>query len=108
MPLFWLRSALVLYGFGLVYALASLWGGRWRLNRVMLPALGLATIFHFVSLVEDAMLSDISALSSMHQIESLAAFLLMAFFFVIYSRFHTASPGVAVFPLVFLLSASAS
>ena len=108
MPLFWLRVALTLYGVGLLYAIVALWGGRQVLTRVMLPAVGLGTIFHLVALTEYAMLSAIVTPSPMHQVESLLAFLLMAFFFVVYLRYKTASPGIAVFPLVFLLMVSAS
>jgi ABC-type uncharacterized transport system permease subunit len=108
MPLFWLRVALCLYGVGLLYAVLTLWGGRYRLNRIMLPAVGLGTVFHFVAISEYAMLAGTFPMTSMHQVEALLAFLLMAFFFVVYFRYKTASPGVAVFPLVFLLMVSSS
>ncbi len=108
MPLFWLRVALALYAVGLVYALASFWGGRQVLTRITMPAVGLGMTFHFVSLIEKAMLSHILAPSSMHEMESLLAFVLMVFFFVIYARYHATAPGLAVFPLVFLLTASAA
>jgi ABC-type transport system involved in cytochrome c biogenesis permease subunit len=108
MPLFWLRVALSLYGVGLLYAIVSLWGGRPILTRIMLPAVGLGTIFHFVALVEYGMLGAVTAPSFLHQVESLLAFLLMVFFFVVYLRYKTASPGVAVFPMVFLLTVLAS
>ena len=108
MPLFWLRVALALYAAGLVYALASVWGGRQVLTRITMPAVGLGMTFHFVSLIENAMLSHALAPSSMHEMESLLAFLLMVFFFVIYARYQATAPGLAVFPLVFLLTASAA
>jgi ABC-type uncharacterized transport system permease subunit len=108
MPLFWLRVALSLYGVGLLYAVVSLWGGRPILTRIMLPAVGLGTVFHFVSLVEYGMLSAVIVPSFLHQMESLLAFLLMSFFFVVYFRYQTASPGVAVFPMAFLLTVLAS
>lgn len=108
MPLFWLRVALSLYGVGLLYAVVSLWGGRPILTRIMLPAVGLGTVFHFVALVEYVMLGPIVEPSFLHQGESLLAFLLMAFFFVVYFRYKTTSPGVAVFPMAFLLTVLAS
>jgi len=107
LPLFWLRVALSLYGVGLLYALASFWGGRKVLTRITLPAVGLGMVFHFVSIVENAMFSSTWA-PSMHGLESLLAFVLMVFFFVVYARFHATSPGLAVFPLVFWLTFSAS
>lgn len=108
MPLFWLRVALILYGVGLVYALISLWGSRKVLSRIALPAVGLGVTFHFVSLIENAMLSGTWTPQSMHELESLLAFLLVVFFFAIYTRYKATSPGVAVFPLVVLLTASAA
>ena len=106
MPLFWLRVSLTLYGVGLLYALASLWGGRAVLTRITLPAVGLGMILHLVALVENAMTSGTWAPASMHELESLLAFVLMVFFFVIYARYKATAPGLAVFPLVFLLTAS--
>ena len=50
MPLFWLRVALSLYGVGLLYAVVSLWGGRPVLTRIMLPAVGLGTVFRVLEL----------------------------------------------------------
>jgi len=108
MPAFWLRVALCLYGAGLIYALASLWGGRQVLTRITMPAVGLGMTFHFVALLENAMLSHTWAPSSMHELESLLAFLMMILFFAIYARYKATAPGLAVFPLVFLLTASAA
>ncbi len=108
MPLFWLRVALTLYGVGLIYALVSLWRGRQILSRITMPAVGLGMTFHFVSLIENAMLSRIWTPSSMHELESLLAFLLMVFFFAIYARYKATAPGLAVFPLVVLLTVSAA
>ena len=112
MPLFWLRVALVFYGVGLLYALASLWAGRAVLTRIALPAVGLGAILHFVAVFENAWknasTSGTWAPSSMHELESLLALALMVFFFVIYARYKATAPGLAVFPLVFLLTASAA
>jgi ABC-type uncharacterized transport system permease subunit len=108
LSLFWLRVALSLYGVGLLYALASFWGGRKVLTRITLPAVGLGMVFHFVSIVENAMFSDTWTPTSMHGLESLLAFVLMVFFFVVYARYRATAPGLAVFPLVFGLTFSAS
>jgi ABC-type uncharacterized transport system permease subunit len=64
--------------------------------------------FHLVSLAETVMMSHTWTPSSMHEMESLLAFLLMVFFFAVYARYQATAPGVAVFPLVFLLTASAA
>src|SRR5690349_4689464 len=108
LPLFWLRVALSLYGVGLLYALASFWGGRKVLTTITLPAVGLGAVFHFVSIVENAMFSGTWAPTSMHGLESLLAFVLVMFFFIVYARYQATSPGIAVFPLVFWLTFSAS
>jgi ABC-type uncharacterized transport system permease subunit len=108
LPLFWLRVALSLYGVGLLYALASFWGGRKVLTRITLPAVGLGMVFHFVSIIENAMSSGTWTPTSMHGQESLLAFVLMVFFFIVYARYRATSPGLAVFPLVFWLTFSAS
>ena len=108
MPLFWLRIALTLYGVGLLYAILSLWGGRQVLTRIMLPAVGLGAVFHLVAITEYAMLGDVWTTAFPHQVESLLSFVLMAFFFVVYLRYKTSSPGIAVFPVVFILMVSAS
>jgi len=108
MPLFWLRVALVLYGVGLLYALASLWAGRAVLTRIALPAVGLGAILHFVAVFEAGWTSGAWAPASMHEFESLLGLVLMVFFFVIYARYKATAPGLAVFPLVFLLTASAA
>ncbi len=107
MPLFWLRTALVLYGFGLLYAVMAIWGERQRLTRIMLPAVALGTVFHFVSVIESVKFGGFDTSLSVHQIEGLLAFLLMAFFFAIYAIYRTTSPGIAVFPLAFVLTLSA-
>jgi ABC-type uncharacterized transport system permease subunit len=107
MPLFWLRVALTFYGVGLLYAVVTLWGSHRVLTRILLPAVGMGSVFHLVAIVEYIMRPDLAP-SFLHQVESLMAFLLMAFFFVVYLLYKTASPGVAVFPLVFLLTLSAA
>ena len=73
----------------------------------MLPAVGLGTVFHFVSVIESIRQGLFNTSLSVHQVESLLAFLLMAFFFAIYAIYRTASPGIAVFPLAFVLALSA-
>jgi len=104
MPLFWLRVALVFYGFGLIYALLMLSRRRELSSQVVLPVAGLGLVFHFVALAEELLLSGHLAPATAHQVESLLAFLLMLFFLGVYWRYRTASPGALVFPLVLLLT----
>lgn len=108
MPHLWLRLAVALYGVGLAYALLALSNRGQLLSRVVGPAMGIAGIFHFVSLIESAAQTGHFAPVSVHQSESLLAFVLMLFFGVVYARYRTLSPGIFVFPLVFLLAMTAS
>jgi ABC-type uncharacterized transport system permease subunit len=71
-----------------------------------LAALGMA--FHFVSLTELTIQIGHFAPATIHQSESLLAFLLMVFFGAIYLRYHVTSPGIFVFPVAFLLTFAAA
>jgi ABC-type transport system involved in cytochrome c biogenesis permease subunit len=104
MPLLWLRVAVGLYGVGLLYALAQLnRKGDYLLREFILPSVGLGMIFHFVSLVEVAVLEH-ATVASVHFSESLLAFIIMFGFMVVRVRYKTTSPGIFIFPLVFLLT----
>jgi len=107
MPLFWLRVAVVFYAFGMLYALALLSRKSESLSRIILPAVGLGMVFHFVSLAEAAKLEHLT-LASVHHSESLLAFLIMFLYMVVRVRYKTSSPGIFVFPLVFLLTFSSA
>jgi ABC-type uncharacterized transport system permease subunit len=104
MPQFWLRVAVVLYGIGLVYALLILVRRSDLLGRIALHAAGLAMVFHFVSLTEAFAQERTLLLASVHNSESLLAFVVMVGFMLVYWRYQTTTPGVFVFPLVFLLT----
>lgn len=108
MPDLWLRVAVSLYGLGLLYALITIWLRRELLARVIVSAVALGALFHLVALVESGLSAGSGLFSgSQHQVESLLAFLLMVFFLGFYAKYRTASPGIFVFPLVFLLTLSA-
>ena len=104
MPLLWLRVALGFYAVGLVYALLALTRRSEFLGRLALPAMGVGMVFQFVSLAEAARLSGHLALASLHNSESLLAFLIMVVFMLVYLIYRTTSPGIVVFPIVFLLT----
>jgi ABC-type uncharacterized transport system permease subunit len=102
MPLLWLRVAVGFYAIGLLYALALLSrrGESW--HRIIVPAVSLGMVFHFVSLAEAAAIEHVTA--SVHYSESLLAFVIMFLFMIIRVRYKTTSPGIFIFPLVFLLT----
>src|ERR1700730_6230469 len=102
MSLLWLRFALGCYFVSLIYAFVALTRTSDLFSRVALHAATLGMIFHFVSLTE-LFLSGQIVWASVHNGESLLAFLSMTFFMLIYAIYQTTSPGVVVFPVVFFL-----
>ena len=104
MPLIWLRVAVACYGVGLLYSLLLLSKKGNLLAKVVEPAVGLGLIFHFVSLVESTILIGHLSLASIQYSESILAFLAMVVFFVFFVGYRTTSPGIVIFPLVFVLT----
>ncbi len=103
MSLLWLRFALGCYFVSLIYAFVALTRTSDLFSRIALHAASLGMVFHFVSLTE-LFLSGHVVWASVHNGESLLAFLSMTFFMLIYAIYHTTSPGVVVFPVVFFLT----
>jgi len=106
MPQLWLRLATVLYGLGLLQSLYQLVRRRAGedLSRFAIPAVGLGMVFHLVSVVERALLFGYGDLLTIRYAGSGLALLIVVIFMALFARFKTASPGVFVFPLVFLLT----
>ena len=104
MPLVWLRVAVAFYAVGLLYSLLLLGKRGNVLARVVEPAVGLGLIFHFVSLVEYTVIIGRLSWASVHYSESLLAFIAMVVFFIFFVGYRTTSPGIVIFPLVFLLT----
>jgi ABC-type uncharacterized transport system permease subunit len=104
MPILWLRVALGFYALGLLYALLALIRTSGLLNRIALPAMSLGMVFHFVSLTETVISSGMLSLASVHNAESLLALLAMAAVMIVYFVYRTTSPGIVIFPLVFVLT----
>ena len=104
MPALWLRVALGCYAVGLLYALVALTRTSDLLNRIALHAAYLGMVFHFVSLTEAFLVSGQATLTSVQNAESVLGFLVMVVFLLVYMVYHTTSPGIIVFPLVFLLT----
>jgi len=104
MTLIWLRVALVCYAAGLLYALVALTRSSEVLSKVALHASYLGMVFHLVSLTEAVVASGQLASASVHNSESLLAFLIMIGFMLAYLVYKTTTPGIVIFPLVFLLT----
>src|ERR1700719_4787878 len=104
MPIIWLRVALGCYAVGLLYALVALTRTSDLLNKIALHAAYLGMVFHFVSLTDSILLTGQITLTSVHNAESVLGFLIMVVFMIVYLLYQTTSPGIVVFPLVFLLT----
>jgi ABC-type transport system involved in cytochrome c biogenesis permease subunit len=104
MPLVWLRVAVAFYSVGLVYSLLLLSKQGNVLGKIVEPAVGLGLIFHFVSLVESTVLIGHLSWASIHYSESILAFMAMVVFFIFFVAYRTVSPGVVIFPIVFVLT----
>jgi ABC-type uncharacterized transport system permease subunit len=104
MPILWLRVALGFYAVGLLYALLALTRRSELLSRLAVPAMTLGMVLHFVSFAETILSSGQLTLTSVHNAESLLALLSLMFFMIVYLVYRTTSPGIVVFPLVFLLT----
>jgi ABC-type uncharacterized transport system permease subunit len=104
MPLIWLRVATILYGVGLVHAILMLRQRGERSEAVAVPAVGLGIVFHFVSLVETAVLYGYAELLTIRHAESALALIIAIIFTALYMRYKTASPAAFIFPLIFILT----
>ncbi|HEX6466625.1 MAG TPA: cytochrome c biogenesis protein CcsA [Terriglobales bacterium] len=98
----------MLYGIGLIYALIWLVRRREAVSQSLISLTEIALAFHLVSLVESFRFNGRLVLTTMHQVESLLAFLMMLFFIGVFYAYKTSSPSVFVFPAVFLLTLSAA
>ena len=110
MPLLWLKVAVAFYAVGLLYAIAAASRPCTYLSKIVLPFCGLGMVFHFVSLTERAMLNGRFSLTvmSIHESESMLAFVILTVFLLMYWRYRTLSPGIVIFPVVFLLTFASS
>ena len=108
MSLFWLRVSLVLYSLGLAHALLTVLTRRARLFRFALGSILLGAVFHLVSLVEEAAAIGHFPATNFHQSVSLLAFSITCAFLLAYWRYRFEALSVFTFPLVFMLTLSAT
>jgi len=104
MPHIWLRVALACYGLGLIYVLVALTRTREILDRIALHAAYLGMVFHFVAIAEIVNQQGELGLATLPLAGSVLAFLIMVVFMLVYMVYGTTSPGIVVFPVVFLLT----
>ena len=102
MSVFWLRVAVVLYSVGLLHAILTGLRRESLLFRPALAAFCVATILHFVALVELAVSLGHLPVDNFFESVSVCAFILAVLFLFVYWRYQFTSLAVAFFPLVFL------
>lgn len=100
----WLRVAAALYSIGLVDSVFLLTRQKEPFFRTALSAFGLGGLFHLVSIVELGLLEHQFPVTDIYQRLSLCAFLITVSFLFACWKYHTASLGVFIFPLVFVLA----
>jgi ABC-type uncharacterized transport system permease subunit len=102
MSITWLRVAAALYSIGLVHAILTLVRRREHLFRVALGAFGLASVFHFVSIVEEGIVNNRCPITNFYEMLSMCAFLLVLVYLFAHWRYKLESLSVFVFPMVFV------
>src|SRR5581483_10873713 len=104
MSVIWLRVAAALYSLGLLHAILTLVRRRDNLFRVALSALTLGAVFHFVSIVEEGIATNLCPINNLYETLSMCAFLLVLVFLGIHWKYRMESLSVFVFPLVFVMA----
>ncbi len=104
----WLRSAACLYALGLLHSLLAIARKNQNLYPVALGAFRIGVVLHFVALVEVAMAYGRLPLDSFFEALNVCAFLIALVFLIVEWRYHFATTAVALFPLVFLMTLTAS
>jgi len=102
MSVIWLRVAAALYSLGLLHAILTLVRRREHLFRVALGAFGLASVFHFVSIVEEGIVNNRCPITNFYETLSMCALLLVVVYLFAHWRYKLESLSVFVFPLVFV------
>ena len=102
MSVIWLRVAAALYSLGLLHAILTLVRRREHLFRVALGAFGLGSVFHFVSIVEEGIVSNRCPITNFYETLSMCAFLLVVLYLAAHWRYKLESLSVFIFPLVFV------
>jgi len=104
MSVIWLRVAAALYSLGLLHAILTLVRRRENLFRVALAALTLGAVFHFVSIVEEGLATNLCPINNFYETLSMGAFLIVLVFLGVHWRYKMESLSVFVFPLVFIMA----
>ena len=104
MSVIWLRVAAALYSLGLLHAILTLVRRRENLFRVALAGFGMGAIFHFVSIVEEGIVSNRCPITNVFETLSMCSFLIVLLYLGIHFRYRMESLSVFIFPLVFVMA----
>jgi ABC-type uncharacterized transport system permease subunit len=104
----WIRIATVLYAAGLADALVTLFRRDGRLFGPAMAAFRVAVVLHGVAIVEQSVAVGGLAANNFFETASLCGFVFAAVFLVVHWRYQFQGLGVAVFPVVFFLTLTAS
>ena len=102
MSVIWLRVAAALYSLGLLHAILTLVRRREHLFRVALGAFALGSVFHFVSIIEEGIVSHRCPITNIYETLSMCAFLVVVLYLFAHWRYKLESLSVFIFPLVFV------
>jgi ABC-type uncharacterized transport system permease subunit len=104
MSVIWLRVAAALYSLGLLHAILTLVRRRDHLFNIALAAMSLGAVFHFVSIVEEGMATNLCPINNLFETLSMGAFLIVLAYLGAHWRYRMESLSVVVFPLVFVMA----
>ena len=104
MGVLWLRVATVLYGVGLIHAIAVLLRRKSGFLKYALFAFLVGAVLHLVAIVELAMAVGHLPVDNFFESATVCAFLIAVLFLYVYWRYDFASLSICIFPLVFVLT----
>ena len=87
MSVIWLRVAAALYSVGLVHAIFAITQRRANLFRGALAAARVGVLFHFVSVIEEGLITGHCPIANLYETMSLCALIVMALFLVVHWRY---------------------
>ncbi|HEV3331892.1 MAG TPA: cytochrome c biogenesis protein CcsA [Bryobacteraceae bacterium] len=102
MSVIWLRVAAALYSVGLLHAILMLVRRREQLFRIALGTFTLGAVFHFVSIVEEGVVSNRCPITNFYELLSMCAFLVAIIYLFVQWRYRMESLSAFIFPLVFV------
>ncbi len=104
----WLRVAAALYSLGLLHAILTVVQRKDNLFRFAVAAMRIGAVLHCVSVVEEGLLTGHFPVNNVYETLSLCALIIVVLFLAICERYKLETVTVFIFPLVFIMTLSAS